>query len=74
MTKCKTPCPNKCKENNEIQMILRKDLEKHLTEQCVNRDYECQYCGKKGTYANIMDIHDDLCEILTAVNPCNVLR
>ena len=31
------PCPKKCKQNNAIQMILRKDLEKHLTEQCVNR-------------------------------------
>ena len=58
MTKCKTPCPNKCKE----QMILRKDLDEHLTEQCVNRAYKCQYCGKKDTYANITDIHDDLCE------------
>ena len=62
MTKCKTPCLNKCKENNEIQMILRKDLDEHLTEQCVNRAYKCQYCGKKDTYANITDIHDDLCE------------
>ena len=56
------PCPKECKQNNTIRMILKKDLEKHLTEQCVNRAYECQYCGKKDTYANITDIHDDLCE------------
>ena len=59
---CKTPCPKKCKEDNEVRMISRKDLEKHLTEQCVNRAYKCQYCGKKDTYANITDIHDDICE------------
>ena len=68
VTKCKTPCPNKCKENNEIQMILRKDLEKHVTEQCVNRDYKCQHCGKKDTFANITGIHDDTCE--KKVLPC----
>ena len=68
MAKCKTPCPNKCKENNEIQMILRKDLEKHLTEQCMNRDYKCQHCGKKDTFANITGIHDDTCE--KKVLPC----
>ena len=68
MAKCKTPCPNKCKENNEIQMILRKDLEKHLTEQCMNRDYKCQHRGKKDTFANITGIHDDTCE--KKVLPC----
>ena len=68
MTKCKIPCPNECKENNEIQMILRKDLDEHLTEQCVNRAYECQYCGKKDTYVNITDIHDDLC--VKKPHPC----
>ena len=68
MTKCKTPCPNKCKENNETQMILRKDLEKHVTEQCVNRDYNCQHCGKKDTFSNITGIHDDTCK--KKVLPC----
>ena len=68
MAKCKTPCSNKCKENNEIQMILRKDLEIHLTEQCVNRDYTCKHCGKKDTFTNITGIHDDLCE--KKVLPC----
>ena len=62
MNNCKVPCPNKCKEDNKVRMISRKDLDKHLTEQCVNRAYKCQYCGKKDTYANIMDIHDDICE------------
>ena len=56
------PCPKECKQNNRIQTILRKDLEKHLKEQCVNRDYVCQYCGKKDTFTSIKYIHDDICE------------
>ena len=68
MTKCKTPCPNECKENNEIQMIPRKDLEKHLREECMNREYECQHCGKKDTFTNITGIHDDVCD--KKVLPC----
>ena len=62
MNNCKAPCPNKCKEDNEVRMISREELDKHLTEQCVNRAYKCRYCGKKDTYANITDIHDDICE------------
>ena len=62
MNNCKTPCPNKCKEDNKVRMISRKDLDKHLIEQCVNRAYKCQYCGLKDTYANITDIHDAICE------------
>ena len=49
-------------KNGEIEMIIRKDLEKHLEEQCVNRDYRCEDCGKKDTYANIRDVHDNVCE------------
>ena len=56
------PCPKECKQNDTIQMILRKDLEKHLKEQCMNRDYICQYCGKKDTFTSIKYIHDDICE------------
>ena len=61
------PCPKKCKQNNAIQRIVRKDLEEHLKEQCLNRDYECEYCGKKDTYINITDVHDRKCE---KVIPC----
>ena len=56
------PCPQKCKQNNTIKMIMRKDLNEHLEEHCVNRSYECLHCGKKDTYTNIMDVHDDICE------------
>ena len=62
------PCPKECKQNDVIQRIMRKDLEEHLKEQCLNRDYECEYCGKKDTYINITDVHDRKCE--EKVIPC----
>ena len=62
------PCPKKCKQNDAIQKIMRKDLEEHLNEQCLNRDYECEQCGKKDTYINITDVHDRKCE--EKIIPC----
>ena len=62
------PCPKECKKYGELHMIMRKDLEKHLNEQCVNRDYECKYCGKKDTYINITDLHEEVCE--KKIVPC----
>ena len=57
------PCPKQCKKNDgSIQLTMRKDLQKHLKVKCSNRDYECKYCGKKDTYANITDVHDGICE------------
>ena len=53
---------NSLSQQVQRQMILRKDLEKHLIEWCVNRDYKCQYCGEKDTFANITGIHDDTCK------------
>lgn len=29
---------------------------------CHNREYECQYCGRKGTYTKIMEAHDNICK------------
>ena len=62
------PCPNECKEDDKVQMITRKDLNQHLKEHCVNRDYECEHCKKKATYAYITGLHDSLCE--KKVLPC----
>ena len=56
------PCPRECKIKDTVQMIMRKDLENHLKEQCRNRDYECKHCKKKDIYAKIIDIHDNECE------------
>ena len=62
------PCPKKCKHNDMIRTVMRKDLEKHLVEDCVNRDYECVHCKKKDTFANITETHDNLCK--KKVVPC----
>ena len=62
------PCPKECKKNGELHMIMRKDIEKHLNVQCVNRDYECKHCGKKDTYINITDLHEEVCE--KKIVPC----
>ena len=57
------PCPNECKDDkNEIAHFIRKDLEKHLKNRCLNRDHKCERCGEKGTYAHITQVHDDTCE------------
>ncbi len=62
------PCPKRCKnENGEIRSFMRKDLDDHLPE-CPNREYECEFCGEKGTYATITHMHDEVCE--KKVIPC----
>ncbi len=33
-----------------------------MEKKCPNRDYECQYCGEKGKYAEITKVHDKVCE------------
>jgi hypothetical protein len=57
------PCPNKCRNS-----FMRRDLDRHLRKGCPNRDHSCQYCGKKGTYAEITELHDDKCE--KKIVPC----
>ena len=37
-------------------------MDQHLKEECANRDHQCKYCGKKDTYSNITEIHEDVCE------------
>ena len=41
---------------------MRKDLDHHIRKECPNRDYECEYCGEKDTYASIIQIHDSACK------------
>ena len=76
------PCPKGCKyttrwarppaNNKKIKYFMRKDLDKHLENDCPNRDHECEYCGEKGTYAHITKVHDEICElkILPCPNEC----
>ncbi len=63
------PCPKECKDDNGILKIMRRDLQQHLMEKCPNRDYSCEHCGLKGTYATTLD-HYDTCErkIITCTN------
>ena len=64
------PCPNRCKDDDDqLSMILKKDLRKHLNEQCLNRDYKCEFCGEEDNYANITQIHDKVCKNKTLVCP-----
>ena len=56
-------CPKQCNKN-----VMRKDLKQHLEDKCPNRDYECQHCRKKDSYANITEIHYDECTMI--VLPC----
>ena len=65
VTKCEftlIPCPNECKDDEErVQQLMRKDFASHLETECPNRDYECEHCGEKGTYADIQ-VHHATCE------------
>ena len=56
-------CPKQCNKK-----VMRKDMKDHLEGKCPNRDYECQHCGGKDTYANITEIHYDKCTMI--VLPC----
>ena len=58
------PCPKQC---DEMVLLLRKDLEHHINNECPNRDCECEYCGKKSTYINIT-IHYAVCD--EKIVPC----
>ena len=63
------PCPKECKDDkNKIVHLLRKDLYKHLENDCPNRDHKCELCGEKGTYAHITQVHDVTCEM--KIVPC----
>ena len=53
------PCPKQC---DEIVLLLRKDLDYHIHNECPNRDCECEYCGKKGTFVYITRIHYAVCD------------
>ena len=56
------PCPNQCKGNDQVIYVMQKDLDYHVNYECLNRQYECEYCGEKGTYADITQVHDNTCE------------
>ncbi len=47
---------------------MRKNLEDHVQKECPNRDYECEHCGEEGTYAEITEVHDEVCQ--DKIIPC----
>lgn len=49
------PCPNACEHCNggdkyNVVKLLRKNLEKHIKEECPRRHYECPHCQEAGEY------------------------
>ncbi len=62
----KLPCPNECGESREIVLIeatqlFRKDLQKHLEDECQRRQYSCPHCQETGEYGNITRDHIKIC-------------
>ena len=64
------PCPRECKGEDAkvIRQLMKKDVKIHLKNDCPNRDDKCEYCGMKGTYVNIREVHDKICE--KKILPC----
>ncbi len=61
-------CTNKCTAEKKTVSVMKKDLEHHVQFECPKRAYKCKYCTEEGTYANIMEYHDNLC--LNKPVPC----
>ena len=53
------PCPRRCKDASK-ELIMRKDLEEHLTKICPHRPDQCQHCGEKGMHSEIQ-AHTKMC-------------
>ena len=63
------PCPTECLDcNDDVKLIMRKDLDHHTREDCPNRLVVCGHCGKKGRYIEI-ETHSLSCNGRTPV-PC----
>ena len=71
------PCPKGCKyyDRDKVKQFMRKDLDKHLEEDCPNRDYSCQHCGQKGTYVSITYTHSKQClkKPVPCPNCCSII-
>ena len=59
------PCPKQC---DDMVLLLRKDLDYHINNECPNRNYKCKHCGEKNTYIYIKWIHDRVCD--EKIVPC----
>ena len=54
--------------NNEIAILLRKDLPNHLANYCPRRQYECPHCQETGEYQERTTTHLETC--LKFTKPC----
>ena len=64
-----TKCPLNCQ-----QIISKREVEQHVTEHCLLREYTCQYCSFKSTYEEIKECHIPQCNYvpLQCPNRCGV--
>ena len=62
------PCPEGCVNNwMRVNSFMRRDLHRHVVQDCPMRDYMCTYgekddwCKERGTYFYITQVHDKTC-------------
>ena len=56
------PCLNKCKDKTgKPVLVLRKDADDHLSNECPRRQYKCPYCAEVGEYCVITTQHFNQC-------------
>jgi TNF receptor-associated factor 4 len=78
------PCPNKCHNGDKVVQLLRKDVQRHIKEECPRRQYECPHCQEAGEYWERTTKHLEMCPMLEAPCPklgckirvaqCNLLK
>ena len=59
-------CPNECDGGDKI---LRKNMEKHKTEECPRRRYVCPHCEESGEYEERTTTHLEECPLVKI--PCS---
>ena len=52
-------CPNECKKDGKLVMVMKKDLEEHISTACPYKNFTCLLCGKKGKFDK--NEHDEVC-------------
>ena len=65
---CSPSLPNQCRKGEEVCQLLRKDLEKHIQEECPRQQYECPHCKVIGEYEERKTTHLEKCPLLRI--PC----
>ena len=64
------PCPKKCEDGDGVaKTLLRRDIAKHLQQDCPNRDHMCEHCGEEGTHQDKTETHDPQChKVISCTN------